>query len=256
MILGFIGTGRISSSVIEGIFKSNLKIKKIYISPRNRTIANKLNKRFKKVTISKNNQQLVDKSNWVFLAVTPKIGNKILKKLNFKKNQKIISFISTINLAQLKKMIGKKSKIVRAIPLPPISIRKGPVPICPPDKQVKFFFNKLGTTVEIKNEKLSMNFWVTSGMMAPFYEYLKVLSNWLVRRGIKRKEAQRYITSLFVALSQDSSVNSEKDLKYLVKDSQTPGGLNEQAVKQLRKSGFYKKLEKSLNSIHKRLKKV
>ena len=256
MILGFIGTGRISSSVIEGIFKSNLKIKKIYISPRNRTIANKLNKRFKKVTISKNNQQLVDKSNWVFLAVTPKIGNKILKKLNFKKNQKIVSFISTINLTQLKKMIGKKSKIVRAIPLPPISIRKGPVPICPPDKQVKNFFNKLGTVVEIKNEKLSMNFWVTSGMMAPFYEYLKVLSNWLVRRGIKRKEAQRYITSLFVALSQDSSVNSEKDLKYLVKDSQTPGGLNEQAVKQLRKSGFYKKLEKSLNSIHKRLKKV
>ena len=256
MILGFIGTGRISSSVIEGIFKSNLKIKKIYISPRNRTIANKLNKRFKKVVISRNNQQLIDKSNWVFLAVTPKIGNKILKKLNFKKNQKIISFISTINLAQLKKMIGKKSKIVRAIPLPPISIRKGPVPICPPDKQVKNFFNKLGTTVEIKNEKLSINFWATSGMMAPFYEYLKVLSNWLVRRGIKRKEAQRYITSLFVALSQDSSVNSEKDLKYLVKDSQTPGGLNEQAVKQLRKAGFYKNLEKSLNSIHKRLKKV
>ena len=256
MILGFIGTGRISSSVIEGIFKSNLKIKKIYISPRNRTIANKLNKRFKKITISRNNQQLVDKSNWVFLAVTPKIGNKILKKLNFKKNQKIISFISTINLAQLKKMIGKTSKIVRAIPLPPISIRKGPVPICPPDKQVKNFFNKLGTTVEIKNEKLSMNFWVTSGMMAPFYEYLKVLSNWLVRRGIKRKEAQRYVASLFVALSQDSAVNSEKDLKYLVKDSQTRGGLNEQAVKQLRKAGFYRSLEKSLNSILKRLNKV
>ena len=256
MILGFIGTGRISSSVIEGIFKSNLKIKKIYISPRNRTIANKLNKRFKKVTISRNNQQLVDKSNWVFLAVTPKIGNKILKKLNFKKNQKIISFISTINLAQLKKMIGKKSEIIRAIPLPPISIRKGPVPIYPPDKQIKFFFNKLGTTIEIKNERSSMNFWATSGMMAPFYEHLKVLSNWLVRRGIKRKEAQKYITSLFVALSQDSAVNYEKDLKYLVKDSQTPGGLNEQAVKQLRKAGFYKKLEKTLNSIHKRLNKV
>ena len=256
MILGFLGTGRITSSVIEGIFKSKLKIKKIYISPRNRTIANKLNKRFKKVTISKNNQQLVDKSNWVFLAVTPKIGNKILKKLNFKKNQKIVSFISTINLTQLKKMIGKKSKIVRAIPLPPISIRKGPVPICPPDKQVKNFFNKLGTVVEIKNEKLSMKFWVTSGMMAPFYEYLKVLSNWLVRRGIKRKEAQKYITSLFVALSEDSVINSKKDLKYLVKDSQTPKGLNEQALNKLRKAGFYRNLEKSLNSILKRLKKV
>ena len=124
MNLGFIGTGHITSSVIEGIFKSKLKIKKIYISPRNRTIAKKLSKRFKKITISKNNQQLIDKSNWVFLAVTPKVGGKILKKLNFKKNQKVVSFISTINLAQLRNFIGKKVKIVRAIPLPPISIRK------------------------------------------------------------------------------------------------------------------------------------
>ena len=256
MILGFLGTGRITSSVIEGIFKSKLKIKKIYISPRNKTIAKKLSKRFKKITISRNNQQLIDKSNWVFLAVTPKVGDQILKKLNFKKNQKIVSFISTINLAQLKKAIGKKVKIVRAIPLPPISIRKGPVPICPPDKEVKSFFNQLGTTVEIKNEKSSINFWATSGMMAPFYEVLKVLADWLVRRGIKRNEAQKYITSLFVALSEDSRINSKKDLKYLVKDSQTPRGLNEQAVKQLRKAGFYRHLEKSLNGVLKRLNKV
>ena len=219
-------------------------------------MAKKLKKKFKRITISKNNQQLIDKSNWVFLAVTPKVGDKILKKLNFKKNQKIVSFISTINLARLKKAIGKKVKIVRAIPLPPISIRKGPVPICPPDKQVKSFFNKLGTTVEIKNEKSSINFWATSGMMAPFYELLKVLSDWLVKRGIKRNEAQKYITSLFVALSEDSAINSKKDLKYLVKDSQTSRGLNEQAVKQLRKAGFYRSLEKSLNSILKRLNKV
>ena len=219
-------------------------------------MAKKLKKKFKRITISKNNQQLIDKSNWVFLAVTPKVGDKILKELNFKKNQKIVSFISTINLAQLKKAIGKKVKIVRAIPLPPISIRKGPVPICPPDKQVKSFFNKLGTTVEIKNEKSSINFWATSGMMAPFYELLKVLSDWLVKKGIKRNEAQKYITSLFVALSEDSAINSKKDLKYLVKDSQTSRGLNEQAVKQLRKAGFYRSLEKSLNSILKRLNKV
>ena len=118
------------------------------------------------------------------------------------------------------------------------------------------FFNKLGTTVEIKNEKSSINFWATSGMMAPFYELLKTLSDWLIKRGIKRNEAQKYITSLFVALSEDSSINSKKDLKYLVKDSQTSKGLNEQAVKQLRKAGFYRNLEKSLNGILKRLNKV
>ena len=66
MNIGFLGTGHIASSVIEGIFKSNLKIKKIYISPRNKIIAKKLNKRFKKISISKNNQQLINNSNWIF----------------------------------------------------------------------------------------------------------------------------------------------------------------------------------------------
>ena len=256
MRLGFIGTGKIASSVITGICNSKISFKKILISPRNRNVAQKLKRKFRKVSIAKNNQEIVNACNWVFLAVTPKVGKKIIPNLKFRSNQKVISFIATINLAQLKKDIGKKVKIVRAIPLPPISIRKGPVPICPPDKQVKSFFNKLGTTVEIKNEKSSKNFWATSGMMAPFYELLKVLSDWLVKRGIKRNEAQKYITSLFVALSEDSVMNSKKDLKYLVKDSQTPKGLNEQAVKQLRKAGFYRSLEKSLNSILKRLNKV
>jgi len=256
MRLGFIGTGKIASSVITGICNSKISFKKILISPRNRNVAQRLKRKFRKVSIAKNNQEIVNACNWVFLAVTPKVGKKIIPNLKFRSNQKVISFIATINLAQLKKAIGKKVKIVRAIPLPPISIRKGPVPICPPDKQVKSFFNKLGTTVEIKNEKSSKNFWATSGMMAPFYELLKVLSDWLVKRGIKRNEAQKYITSLFVALSEDSVMNSKKDLKYLVKDSQTPKGLNEQAVKQLRKAGFYRSLEKSLNSILKRLNKV
>ena len=254
MRLGFIGTGKIASSVITGVCTSKISFKKILISRRNKNIAQKLKKRFKKVNIAKTNQEIVDKCNWVFLAVTPKVGGKILSKLNFRSNQMIISFISTINLTQLKKIVRKKAKIVRAIPLPPISLGKGPVPICPPDKQVKNFFDKIGTTIEIQSERSSKNFWATSGMMAPFYEILKVLSDWLVKKGVKRNEAQKYITSLFVALSVDSVNNSVKHLKHLVADSQTPGGLNEQAVRGLRKAKFYKNLEKSLNAVLKRLK--
>ena len=205
--------------------------------------------------IAKDNQQIVDKCNWVFLSVTPTVGEKIIKELKFKSNQTIISFISTITLPKLRKLIKVKAKILRAIPLPPISLKKGPIPICPPNKNVKAFFNKIGTTVEIKNENSSINFWSTSGMMAPFYQLLSVMTDWLVKRGVKRNNAQKYITSLFLALSEDAVVNSKRDLKFLVKDSQTPKGLNEQGVKELTKAGFYRSLEKTLNSIHKRLSK-
>ena len=255
MKLGFIGTGKIASSVITGICKSKIKFNKILVSARNKTVAQNLNKKFKKVTIAKNNQQIVDDCNWVFLSVTPSVGEKIIKNLKFKSNQTIISFISTITLARLKKDIKVRAQIVRAIPLPPISLKKGPVPICPPNRKVKEFFNHLGTTVEIKNEKSSINFWSTSGMMAPFYELLRVMTDWLVKSGVKRDNAQKYITSLFLALSEDAVVNSKLNLKHLVKESQTPKGLNEQGVRELTKAKFYKSIEKTLNSIHKRLSK-
>ena len=108
MKLGFIGTGKIASSVITGICTSRISFQKILVSPRNRNVAQKLKKRFRKVNIATTNQEIVDKCNWVFLAVTPKVGKKILPKLNFRSNQKIISFISTINLAQLKKIVKKR----------------------------------------------------------------------------------------------------------------------------------------------------
>ena len=60
MILGFIGTGKISSSVIFGIFKSKLKVKRIYISSRNRNIAKKLVKKYRKITVLNNNQDKRD----------------------------------------------------------------------------------------------------------------------------------------------------------------------------------------------------
>ncbi len=222
MNLGFIGTGKIAASVITGICKSKISYKKIIISPRNKKIALGLKRKFKKIVIAKDNQQIVDQSNWVFLSVTPTVGEKIIKDLKFKSTQTVVSFISTITLSQLKKAIKVKAKIVRAIPLPPISLKKGPVPICPPNSKVKAFFNNLGTTVE---------------------------------RGVKRNNAQKYITSLFLALSEDAVVNSKENLKILVKESQTPKGLNEQGVKELTKGGFYRSLERTLNSIHRRLNK-
>ena len=255
MKLGFIGTGNIVSDVVTGICKSKIPFRKIIVSPRNKKKAQILKKKFKKVFIAKNNQDVIDNSDWIFLGILPEVGENILPKLKFKNKQVIISFISTINYTHLKKIIKKKLKIVRAIPMPPIRLGKGPVVIFPPDKKVKSFFNKIGTTIEIKNVKLSNNFWAISGTMAPFYELVKVLSDWLIKRRLKRVQAQQYITSLYVSLAELASINSNKPLKNLVQESQTPGGLNWQGVSELRKAGYYKSMEKSVNNILKRLNK-
>ena len=177
--------------------------------------------------------------------VIDKSDGSPLTKADKKANEVIIE--------NLKKMIRVKANVVRAIPLPPISLGKGPVPICPPNKKVKDFFDKIGSTIQIKSEKLSINFWSMSGMMASYYNMLNIMSNWLVKKGIKRADAQKYITSLFLALSEDAVVNSKKNLSHLVKVSQTPKGLNEQGLKEMRKKGVFNSIEKTLSLIYKRL---
>ncbi len=254
MNLGFIGTGNIVTDVITGICKSKIFYKKIFISPRNKKKSQNIKKKFKKITIAKDNQTVIDKSDWIFLGVLPNVGESILPKLNFKKKQIVISFMSTTNYLKLTKLIKKKITIIRAIPMPPIRLGKGPVAIFPPNKKVKIFFDKIGTTIEIKNEKLSKNFWAISGTMASFYELLAVLSNWLIKKKTNKLDAQKYVTFLYSALADLAAMNSAKPLKNLVNE-QTPGGLNWQGVNQLRKKGFYKKMDLILNNIYKRLNK-
>ena len=252
MIIGFIGTGKISSSIIFGIFKSKLKVKRIYISSRNRNIAKKLANKYRKIKVLNSNQEIIDKSSTIILGITPNVGNKILSKLNFTKNKKIISLISTINIAKLKKLTKNKN-IVRATPLPPIEIKKGPIIICPPNKFAKDLFKHLGEVIEIKSEKLSYKFWATASIMAAYYEILNVSSSWLIKKGINKTIANNYIAELFFSLSQDAVNKKSQGFKKLVADSQTPKGLNMQVLNELKRSKFYSKFIKAMDNVNKRV---
>ena len=162
MNIGFIGTGQITKAVVLGITRSKIKYKKILISRRNNKISKYLKNINKKIKISSDNQFIINNSDWIFLAVTPAVGKKILKKLNFINKKIIISFISTIKLNELKTLTNKKATVVRAIPLPPISIMKGPVPLYPKNSKISKFFNNIGESININNETSSLKFLATS----------------------------------------------------------------------------------------------
>ena len=254
MNLGFIGTGKIASSIIYGIFKSSLKISKIYISSRNVNIAKKLKNKFSKIKIVVNNQEIIDKSNVIFLSVTPSVGKKILNELSFNNKKNIISLISTIKLKELKNLT-KSKKICKAIPLPFIENLVGPIIVSPKNKIAKRIFSKLGHVIEIKDEKISYSFWSTSSAMAAYYEIYSSTKNWLVKKGLNERVATDYVAELFLALSKDAFAKKKLGFKKLVAESQTPKGLNMQVLKELKRVRFYDKFRQSLENVHKRIKK-
>ena len=50
------------------------------------------------------------------------------------------------------------------------------------------------------------NFWTTSSFMAPFYQTMKVTSDWLVKRGVNRKAAEDLFQRIFFSIVSRLSV--------------------------------------------------
>ena len=78
MKLGFIGTGKITESVISGIIKSSLQYSKISISLRNKKISKRLKKRFKTAVVI-NQQKKISDDKLIFLKA---ISNVVKSGMN------------------------------------------------------------------------------------------------------------------------------------------------------------------------------
>jgi len=165
MKLGFIGVGKIATSVVEGIFKAKINVNEIILSPKNKNNARILKNKFSRIKIAKSNQEVLDKSNWIVLSITPKVGKRILKKLKFKNSHTVLNFISTIHNQELKGIISPAKKIFKIAPLPMIKHNLGPIIVYPKNKVIEDFFNKLGKVISTSNEKENKKLWVMTSFM-------------------------------------------------------------------------------------------
>ena len=255
MKLGFVGVGKIATSVIEGIFKAKINVKEIILSPKNRKNSKFLQNKFKKIKIAKNNQEVLDKSNWVVLSVTPKIGKQILKNLKFKKNHIILNFMSTIHNSELKKIIFPAKQIFKIAPLPMIKYNLGPIIIYPKNKMIENFFSRLGKVIATNNEKENKKLWVMTSFMATYLEIFNTAHKWFVKKGVNQNKSKEYINHLFKALNNELLKNSNYSIDKIIKEFQTKGGINEELLKRVKKSGIFKNLDKGFNKIYNRVKK-
>ena len=255
MKLGFVGVGKIATSVIEGIFKAKINIKEIILSPKNNKNSKSLKKKFKKINIAKNNQEVLDKSNWIVLSITPKIGKQILKKLKFKKNHTILNFMSTIHNSELKKIIFPANQIFKIAPLPMIKYNLGPIVIFPKNKIIENFFNKLGKVIATNDEKENKKLWVMTSFMATYLEIFNTAHKWFVKKGINPNTSKKYINHLFKALNNELLKNTNYSLDSMIKEFQTKGGINAELLMRTKKSGIFKNLDKGFNKIYNRIKK-
>jgi pyrroline-5-carboxylate reductase len=89
--------------------------------------------------------------------------------------------------------------------------------------------------------------------MAPYFALLGRTTDWLAAQGVEAAAGSRYAGAMFHGLSVFGAEAGAEGFDPLTKEHQTPGGLNEQALRELAATGWYDELETVLDNILARL---
>lgn len=249
--IGFIGTGKITSAIVEGFCKHGDANNEIIVSYRNKDRSARLGNGFSRVRVAKNNQEVVDNSEIVFFALLPHEAPPVIKELTYREDLKIISVIPMIVVEELEKMVYPAVNITRAIPLPPAAYHFGSVLYYPESEYAGKLLSELGNPIPLSDEHQLHVLWAVTGLISPFFTMLAEISNRAVEYGADRTISKKYIAAMFGALS-NLAFETGGDFLEMADEAATPGGLNEQARKMIAEAGGYKSFIDALDAIVKR----
>jgi pyrroline-5-carboxylate reductase len=249
-MLGFVGTGAIAEAVVTGL-SAGPQPPEIIVSPRNAERAEGLRRRFANVAVAGDNRMVVALAETVVLAVRPQDAAEVLTGLRFRPQQTLVSLIALLPMAKLKPLVAPAERICRAVPLPSAARRIGPVALWPALPDVAALLGRVGTVVALAEERLLEPVWATTALMAPFYEQLNQIAQWLAGKDVPQAQAADYAALL--AASWSTVASEHRDFDRLRDEAQTRGGLNEQALGQLSAAGHYARIRETLDAVLRRL---
>jgi len=233
MILGFLGTGAITRTIVTGLCSDGLAVETILVSPRNAETASHLAARFDPVSVAASNQDLVDRADTVVIAVRPQIAEGVLSELKFRPDQHIVSVVSGYPVRKLEGLVAPATRIARAVPLPSAALRRSPTAIYPADAAATAMFARMGTVLEVANEPEFDVVCTATATMATYFAIAETIASWLTRHGIPAGKARDYVAHLYAGMSDTTLSEPGRSLRELVADHATRGGTNEQVLKHL-----------------------
>lgn len=249
---GFVGVGTMSSAIVRGICTLPAPpCSAVVLSPRGAEKSAALAKDFPAlVTVAADNQEVVDKCDVIFLGVLPKHAEEVCRALKFSERHTVVSLVSTAPMSLLQEVCAPApaANVIRAIPLPPVAKHRGATVMTPPNPAITSLFGSLGTVVPVESETLMKKMMTVSSMMGQFYAQQRATQHWLQQQGVDGDSAAKWTGAVFHCISYDSANATSHTFNELVEE-QTPGGINEQVVREFTDAGVYDALNDSLDGI-------
>jgi pyrroline-5-carboxylate reductase len=253
MKLGFIGTGNITTAVVEGLCTLGAPSNAIRVSPRNAEKAKFLAAKFSRVGVAENNQAVLDASDIIFLALRPQVAAPIIRRLRFRDDHRVVSLVAATALDFVCEMVRPARDVIRAVPLPTVARHRGPIILYPDNAEIRAIFGQIGSLFVAESERNLSLLAAITALISPFYALMDETARWAAALGVGRQTAESYTAAMFQALSAQVVDMPAMSFSKLAADAATPGGLNEQALEIIRKNDGFQAFLKALDAVTIRL---
>ena len=251
--ISFIGTGHITAAIVSGLCGLPSAPAHIVVGPRNAATAADLAQRYAQVTVATDNQAAVDAGDWVVLAVRPQIAHAVVAELKFKPGQRILSLIAPVDDDWLDDAVAPARLAARVFVMPSVQARIGPVMMLPRDAEAADLLQPLGTLVAARDRREFLALWSATALIAPYYGFLASAADWAAANGAQAKTAAAFAAASFHALGAMADRPDAPPPTELAQHAQTPGGLNQQVMRELAAGNWFGAVAASLDGILKRL---
>jgi pyrroline-5-carboxylate reductase len=224
----------------------------VLLSPRNARTSAKLAARLARVSVAADNQAVVDEAETVIVCLR-RADADLLGELAWRPEQVVVSATAGLPLDQLARLVSPATQVARAVPMPAVATRSSETPVHPPVAPVVALFDRLGGALPIADSDQFEAIFTALGTVAPFFEYLSVLANFLVDHGLPAATAQELIAQSFEGVLANLADQEEFDFAELVKEHAPPGGGNAQLTALMRDAGVFDATRDALDTVHARL---
>jgi len=252
MTLGFVGTGAITAAIVTGLNSADGRRYAIRLSPRNPAVAAGLASRFENIAVCGSNQEVLDASETVVIAVRPQVAEEVLSALRFSSTQVVISLVAGFAAQRIADLVSPAGRVWRAVPLPSVAERRSPIAVYPPEGAAAELFAPLGKVYGVEAEAHLNAFGAATATMAAYFGFVGHIASWLARKGIPEQQAREYVARVYAGLAHAGLESSQRTFEDLASAHATPGGLNEQLLRDLTDHGVFEILRDALDAVYRR----
>lgn len=248
--IGFLGVGTISEAMVRAMASRDGNADTLFLSPRSVDRSERLAAEFERCTRLDSNQDVLESSDIVILGMRPQQVDEALADLRFRDGQVIASLIAGTPPSGIAPLVAPATRVCQLIPLPAISLRRGPLVISPPLPEVVRALDGLGEIITLDDESLIRTLSCASAFMSTYYEMQNALIDWIAAQGIDEETASRYIRAELDGLAAVGWATPDSERADLPREHQTRGGLNERVRARLLEIGWFDDLVQAVDDVY------